>query len=150
MYEYNLVPGRVPDGLRAVDLGEDPMLIALPRRLRDVGKTVSLAQPAGEKWIVGSRQSDDVQFAERACSGFRFAPRLLHSADDCDLVLRMVAADLGVGFVPRMAVDLSRPDGLSIAAVAGTRLWRRIRACSRPLLAEAGWFHSFTSELACR
>jgi DNA-binding transcriptional LysR family regulator len=50
------------------------------------------------------------RLAERACAVAGFAPRLTHTVDDYDLLLRMVAAGLGVGFVPELALRLPSAD----------------------------------------
>jgi DNA-binding transcriptional LysR family regulator len=94
-FAYNLVPRPECAGLVSQQLMEEPVLLALPEPWRAECDPISLERLAQQDWIVGSRQTDDRLLAERACAVAGFAPRITHTVDDYDLLLRMVSAGLG-------------------------------------------------------
>ena len=103
-FAYNLAPRLDIAGLASHRLLDEPVFLALPKPWRRERKPIALERLAQEDWIVGSRQPDDRQLAERACAVAGFAPGITHTVDDYDLVLRMVSAELGVGFVPELGL----------------------------------------------
>jgi DNA-binding transcriptional LysR family regulator len=147
VFSYNLVP--VPDIERLVSfpLIEEPMLLALPSAWARKRGKVNLKQVSQEDWIVDSRQSDDQLLAERACALAGFAPRVTHSVDDYDLVLRMVAAGLGVGFVPESAFAISKVKSVVKRTPAGVALKRSVRALTRKGLSTSAAVRTLISEL---
>lgn len=133
-FAYSLAPHAEATGLVVFPIMEEPVLLALPTA-GSTPEPVDLARFADADWIVGSRQSDDHRLAERACALAGFAPRIVHTIDDYDLMLRMVAAGLGVGFAPALAFAYSGAEGVQGLAVAGPALTRHIQAVTRPTLA---------------
>jgi len=146
-FAYNLVPRPAVPGLDSRTVLEEPVLLALPAPWRRTRGAIGLQRLAGEEWIVGSRQSDDGLLAERACAAAGFAPRISHTVDDYDLMLRMVAAGLGVGFVPQLGLEPSRTDGVAVRAPAGIALRRRVQASTRPALAGSPNLRALLAEL---
>jgi DNA-binding transcriptional LysR family regulator len=136
-FAYNLAPRPEAGDLAAHPLLEEPVLLALPQRWRRQRAPIDLTRFAQEDWIVGSRQTDDRLLAERACAAAGFAPRIAHTVDDYDLLLRMVAAGLGVGFVPELGLRFPSADGVARRAVGGMSLSRRIGALTRRALADS-------------
>jgi DNA-binding transcriptional LysR family regulator len=130
-FAYSLTPRGDAANLTTFPILEEPVLLALPAAGAPTG-SVALETFAQANWIVGSRQSDDHRLAERACALAGFAPRIVHTIDDYDLMLRMVAAGLGVGFAPEMVFGLA---GVVARPVADLVLTRRIQAVTRPTLA---------------
>ena len=102
---------------------------------------------ADADWIVGSRQKDDVQLAERACAVAGFAPRMTHTVDDYDLLLRMVAAGCGVGFVPALGLQFPSAKGVILRTPRGVGLERQIQALTRRTLAQAPLVNALLAEL---
>jgi DNA-binding transcriptional LysR family regulator len=149
-FTYNLVPRPDVAGLVAHQLMDEPVLLALPERWRGVREPISLKRLAGDDWIVGSRQSDDRQLAERACALAGFAPRITHTVDDYDLVLRMVSAGLGVGFVPELALSFTGAKSMVIRTPAGPPLRRRVHAMTRRALATSPMVRALLSELTTK
>lgn len=147
-FAYNLVPRPDIAGLVSHPLMDEPVLLALPKAWRRAREPIALKHLAAEDWIAGSRQSDDRQLAERACAAAGFAPRVTHTIDDYDLVLRMVAAGLGVGFVPELALSLSKPKDVVVRTASGAPLSRRIHAVTRSTLADSPMVRALLSELA--
>ena len=147
-FAYNLVPRADVAGLVSHPLTEEPVLLALPPRWRRVRGPISLKRLADEDWIVGSRQTDDRLLAERACAVAGFAPRMTHTIDDYDLVLRMVSAGLGVGLVPELGLMHPSAKGVVIRAAAGRSLRRHIHAVTRRALAAAPMIKTLLGALA--
>jgi DNA-binding transcriptional LysR family regulator len=147
-FAYNLVPRPDVAGLVSHQLMDEPVLLALPKAWRRAREPVALKRLAEEDWIAGSRQSDDRQLAERACAAAGFSPRITHTIDDYDLVLRMVAAGLGVGFVPELALSFSGAKGVVVRTPGGPPLRRRIHAVTRSALAASPMVRALLSELA--
>ncbi|QWP75820.1 LysR family transcriptional regulator [Lysobacter sp. K5869] len=146
-FAYNLVPRAPVAGLSAQPLLEEPVLLALPATWRDRGGAVDLRRLARQDWIVGSRQSDDGLLAERACAAAGFVPRIVHTIDDYDLMLRMVAAGFGIGFVPRLALQGPGADAVIARAVHGAPPTRRIQAWTRDALADSPLVRALLAEL---
>ncbi|MDF2388466.1 LysR family transcriptional regulator substrate-binding protein, partial [Nostoc ellipsosporum NOK] len=67
--------------------------------------------------------------------------------DDYELLLRMVSANLGVSFVPAVALDLYPDAGVVVRLAAGPALRRRIEMITRPALASAPILTAFIAEL---
>lgn len=147
-FAYSLVPrDNGIAGLRAQRLLEEPVLLALPPSWAGNGPAVALQDLAQADWIVGSRQSDDRLLAERACATAGFAPRIAHEVDDYDLLLRLVAAGFGVGFVPALALQQADAGAVTTRAPAGVALTRRIQAITRTTRAASPLLDTLLSEL---
>lgn len=145
-FAYSLTPRGDAAGLVAFPILEEPVLLALPAGARP--GPVALKAFAEADWIVGSRQTDDHRLAERACALAGFSPRIFHTIDDYDLMLRMVAAGLGVGFAPEMAFAFSGAEGVVARPVADLALTRRIQAVTRPVLAGSARVKTLIAELS--
>jgi DNA-binding transcriptional LysR family regulator len=145
-FAYSLTPRGDALGLATFPILEEPVLLALPADRPGEGP-VDLRDLAQADWIVGSRQSDDHRLAERACALAGFSPRIVHTIDDYDLMLRMVAAGLGVGFAPEMAFTFSGAEGVVGRTVADLALTRRIQAVTRPTLANTARVMALIAEL---
>ncbi|HEV8391799.1 MAG TPA: LysR substrate-binding domain-containing protein [Dongiaceae bacterium] len=147
-FAYSLVPQPEVPGLVSTPLIDEPVVLALPKRWRPERQPIALKRLAREDWIIGSRQADDRQLAERACALAGFAPRMTHTIDDYDLLLRMVAAGLGVGFVPELALSFSDTKAVVLRTPGGVPpLRRRIRALTRAALATSPMVRALLSEL---
>jgi DNA-binding transcriptional LysR family regulator len=147
-FAYNLVPRPEAVGLTAQQLMEEPVLLALPERWRTERNPIGLERLAQEDWIVGSRQTDDRLLAERACAVAGFAPRMTHTVDDHDLLLRMVAAGLGVGFVPELGLRFPSAEAVVVRTPGGAPLSRRVHALTRGALTASPLVRALLSELA--
>ena len=147
-FAYNLVPRPEAMGLAAQQLMEEPVLLALPERWRTERNPIDLERLAQEDWIVGSRQTDDRLLAERACAVAGFAPRMTHTVDDYDLLLRMVAAGLGVGFVPALGLRFPSAEAVVVRTPGGAPLSRRVHALTRGALTASPLVLALLWELA--
>lgn len=147
-FAYSLAPQPEVPGLVSTPLIDEPVVLALPKRWRRERQPIALKRLAREDWIIGSRQTDDRQLAERACALAGFAPRMTHTIDDYDLMLRMVAAGLGVGFVPELALGFSDTKAVVLRTPGGVPpLRRRIHALTRGTLAASPMVRALLSEL---
>lgn len=147
IFAYNLAPRADVAGLVSQQLMEERVLLALPRSWENERDPIGLERLAQENWIVGSRQPDDRDLAERACAVAGFAPRITHTVDDYDLVLRMVSAGLGVGFVPELGIQFSGAEGVTIRTAGGPPLSRNVHALTRSALSASPTVRAVLSEL---
>lgn len=152
-FAYNLVPHPEVVGLSSRLLLEEPVVLALPKSWADrcgsaAHDPIDLADLAEQDWIVGSRQTDDGLLAERACALAGFVPRIAHTIDDYDLLLRMVAAGLGVGFVPELGLRFSSAEHIVVRKPTGVALSRRIHALTRTALTDSPTVRVLMAELA--
>lgn len=148
-FAYSLAPQPDVPGLVSHPLIDEPVVLALPKRWRRERQPIALKRLAREDWIIGSRQTDDRQLAERACALAGFAPRMTHTIDDYDLMLRMVAAGLGIGFVPELALSFSDTKAVVLRTPSGVPpLRRRIHALTRSTLAASPMVRALLSELS--
>jgi DNA-binding transcriptional LysR family regulator len=146
-FAYSLVPRPDVPGLLAQPLLEERVLLALPAKWRRERNPIDLKRLGAEDWIVGSRGADDLHLAERACAVAGFAPRITHTVDDYDLMLQMVAANLGIGFVPELALQAPSAKTVVLRTAAGVPLHRRIYALTRGTLAGSRLLQALLSEL---
>ena len=146
-FAYHFAPRPEIAGLLAQPLMDEPVLLALPPRWRRAADPVKLERLAKEDWIAGSREAEDRLLAERACAPADFIPRITHTVDDYDLLLRMVSAGLGVGFVPELALRFSGAKPVVIRSAAGSPLRRRIYMLTRRALASSPLLRALLSEL---
>ena len=146
-FAYNFAPRPEIAGLVGQPLMDEPVLLALPPRWRPAADPIKLERLAKEDWIAGSREAEDRLLAERACAPAGFVPRITHTVDDYDLLLRMVSAGLGVGFVPELALRFSGAKPVVIRGPAGAPLRRRIYMLTRRALADSPLVRALLSEL---
>lgn len=130
-FSYSLAPKADVPGIVSKQLLDEPVLLALGKEWRREAGPIDLRRLEGEKWIVGSRQLDDHELALRACALAGFVPRITHRIDDYNLLLHMVAAGLGIGFVPQMALGTANTKDIVRREAAGPPLHRRISAVIR-------------------
>jgi DNA-binding transcriptional LysR family regulator len=146
-FAYSLVPRPDVAGLVSTPLLEERVLLALPKAWRNRRDPIPLKQLADEDWIVGSRGRDDLELAERACATAGFAPRITHTVDDYDLVLQMVAAGFGIGFVPELGLNFPSAKTVILRSAAGMPLTRRINALTRSAMTASPLVQAVLSEL---
>ncbi|MEV4256647.1 LysR family transcriptional regulator, partial [Spirillospora sp. NPDC049652] len=93
-----------------VALGDDPLLVALPRGHRLARRrTVPLAGLAEESWIVADDEAAVAALHAR-CAPAGFVPRTPLRVAEWTSKLGLVAAGFGVTFVPALAVGAVRDD----------------------------------------
>ncbi|MDW6021348.1 LysR substrate-binding domain-containing protein [Mesorhizobium sp. BAC0120] len=146
IYSHSLVPRPVDPSFVSHKLREEPVLLALPASLHSMPAIVDLTELADRDWIGGSRGPGGYDLTSRACALAGYAPRITHSIDDYDLLLRMVSAGIGMSFVPAMALELYPDTGVTVRTASGPALRRRIDIITRPAIASSPTFVSFLAE----
>lgn len=124
-------------------LVDDPLDLVVPTSHPLAARErVTLAEAAGESWIISRPASAYHQLTVAACVAAGFTPNLVHQADEWETGAAMVSQELGVTLVPRLgrlspewAVTRIRLSGEPVPArriVAATRRG----ASEHPLVAE--------------
>lgn len=91
---------------------EDPMFVCLPAdHPRAVGSDLHLADLAEEQWILGtSGRCPDERILRRACQAAGFEPSFAFQSDDYMAIQGLVAAGVGISFIPDLALVAVRDD----------------------------------------
>jgi DNA-binding transcriptional LysR family regulator len=100
------------EGLKRVQLLEDPLYLALPRghRLADK-RALRLGELRGEAWVQTSQASPCARHVVRCCHAAGFEPNVAFESDDYQTVQGLVAAGVGVALIPELALfDPDRED----------------------------------------
>jgi DNA-binding transcriptional LysR family regulator len=147
-FSYNLVPRPGTRDLVVEPLLDEPVLLAVPGTPTSRPRAVRLEQFEEAEWIVGSRHAYDRILLDRACAVAGFAPRVTHEVDDYELILRLVAAGLGVSFVPQLAVQTPGADSVECKIPTGMTLRRQVQAITRPALVDSPPVRALLAELA--
>ena len=123
-------PRREPEGLRRIDLAEEPMDAMLPADHRLAGETeIELRDLADEPWSAPSRDG----LVVNACRDAGFEPRLVILARDPLANRAITAAGLAVSITPRLVARLGL-SGIATPALRGGKPRRSLYA----LLPETG------------
>ncbi|MQY03976.1 LysR family transcriptional regulator [Actinomadura macrotermitis] len=134
-------PDRLPDGVAAIHLLDDPLLVAVaPGHPLAAAAAVAPGELAGERWIAGSADPGSTLLG--AWTGSSWRPEVAFVARDWTAKLGLVAAGLGVTVVPGLAVPMLPPAVAAVridhpAAVRPTVAVHRPDAPCRPAFAEA-------------
>jgi DNA-binding transcriptional LysR family regulator len=117
-------PRREPDGLRRIDLAEEPMVAMISARHRLAGaQEVSLRELKHEPWSAPSRDGIVVN----ACRAAGFEPRLVLLARDPLASRAFAAAGLAVTITPALMIRLGLP-GIATPALTGKAPTRSLYA----------------------
>ncbi|MFD1938404.1 MULTISPECIES: LysR family transcriptional regulator [Nonomuraea] len=133
VYDYNLVPWTCNDPSRL--LCETPLVLAVPASEHVPGAAdfrEALTVHARSPWVLNSRGQADDELVARVCALAGFTPVVVHRADSLELVLDIVAAELGVALVPEF---IREREGVVFVPLAGLDVRRRMYAVTRP----GGW-----------
>jgi DNA-binding transcriptional LysR family regulator len=100
------IPRREPEGLRRIDIEQEPMLAVLPATHRLAGRErIALGELADEPWTVPSADG----IITRACRNAGFEPRVVIYTRDPLALRAIAAAGLAVSLTPRRLVALGLP-----------------------------------------
>lgn len=114
IYDYSLVPRRVPPDLSVRLVQEQPLYLVVPAEGgAEVGASAdrgvspryapvsfsALRAYADSGWIANSRGSDDDELVRRVCALAGYSPRIAHRIDSLRLVNSLVGAGLGVALL---------------------------------------------------
>jgi len=105
VYDYNLAPARLPEGVDAIPLWSAPWSLGVPASTRtgsdgegDAGALFARFQSF--PWIVNSRNTADEDVVRIIASMAGFQPQIVHRADSLELVQDLIVAGMGVGLLP--------------------------------------------------
>jgi DNA-binding transcriptional LysR family regulator len=128
------------EGLTRVELLEDPLYLALPRRhgLARAAE-VRLEDLHGEAWVQTARASPCAMHVVRCCHAAGFEPNVAFESDDYQTVQGLVASGVGVALIPELALSVVRED-IVVRALAPAPPVRQVLAAlpSGGRLAPAG------------
>ncbi len=118
--DYRSAPHRDDLRFHRVELLDDPLLVAVPRHHpRARRRSISLRDLAKEPWILGAAQGPCREAALAACAAAGFNPQIVHRVNDWSALMRLVAADCGVGLIPHLGVGAHAMHDVVIRPVAG-------------------------------
>lgn len=99
------------EGLTRVELLEDPLYLTLPRAHPLAAKReLRLEDLHGEAWVQTSQASSCARHVVRSCHAAGFEPNVSFESDDYQTVKGLVAAGVGVAFIPELALADVRED----------------------------------------
>jgi DNA-binding transcriptional LysR family regulator len=129
LFEFEGVGERLSAGLRRFDLLEDPLHLALPSEhpLAKRHKAPTLADLRDESWVQTSATSPCARHVVRSCHAAGFEPRVSFESDDYVTVQGLVAAGVGVGLIPQLALSTVRDD-IEVRALRPSSPVRRVFA----------------------
>lgn len=115
VHSYSLLPRDLPPGCEQYRLMDEPVLLALPRRLAAeralvAGQIVDLVDVADENWLMPGPETSCHELTRRACGSAGFVPRPSAVASDFSVLTELVAVGAGVALVPRMALPADTSD----------------------------------------
>jgi DNA-binding transcriptional LysR family regulator len=106
------------DGLKRIELLEDPMYLALPQTHPLAEKSgLRLQDLRGDAWVQTSHSSPCARHVVRSCHAAGFEPNVSFESDDYQTVQGLVAAGVGVALIPELALSIVRED-IAIRALA--------------------------------
>jgi DNA-binding transcriptional LysR family regulator len=128
--DSELTPFDVPAGVEAVQVLEDPLLVALPYSHRLAGRgAIALADLRDEEWMVSgvAGTCPDTNVVLRSCRDAGFAPHITFSSEDYGAIQGMVASGMGVALIPSLALVSPRED-IAIRPLRDASPTRRVHA----------------------
>jgi DNA-binding transcriptional LysR family regulator len=120
VFDFPALGLTVDEGLEARPLLDEPHDLLLPPNHRLVRKkAVSIADLRDEDWLFPTLGPDSPtqRLFMAACASAGFEPRIVFRVNDCEMHQALVAASVGVGFLPRLALHPVHP-GVVIKHVA--------------------------------
>ncbi len=130
LFEFRGVGERLEAGVRRFPLFDDPLDLALPagHPLAE-REEVRLEDLREEAWIQTSATSPCARHVVRSCHAAGFEPRVSFESDDYLTVQGLVAAEVGVALIPRLALAGSRED-IAIRELSPSSPVRRVLAAT--------------------
>jgi DNA-binding transcriptional LysR family regulator len=133
VFDFPALGLTIDEGLEARQLLDEPHDLLLPPSHRLARKKmVSIADLRDEDWLFPTLGPDSPtqKLFMAACASAGFEPRIVFRVNDCEMHQALVAAGVGVGFLPRLALHPVHP-GVVIKPVAEAPR-RRILAIALP------------------
>jgi DNA-binding transcriptional LysR family regulator len=131
LYEFEGVGERLGAGMRRFELLDDPLHLALPERHPLARRQrVRLEQLGEESWIQTSAATPCARHVVRSCHAAGFEPRVSFESDDYQTVQGLIAAGVGVGLIPQLALFAVRDD-IRVRALHPQSPVRKVFAATR-------------------
>jgi DNA-binding transcriptional LysR family regulator len=132
VYQFDRFDRPPPADVPHTELVEDRVHVSLPRDHALARRAVlHLRDLAGEQWIQGVRRGSTLGVLPTACREAGFEPDIAFQTDDPSAVHGLIAAGVGVGVIPTIALPTARRD-IAVRPVERPLLLRRIRAATPP------------------
>jgi DNA-binding transcriptional LysR family regulator len=130
--DYPIVPTEPERDLELTLLLTESMHLALPSDHRLAKRrSVRLTDLADESWLSGVAPSSCREVVVRACQEAGFEPEISYESDDYAVLQGLVAAGLGVTFLPDLALPMLRSDVLVLPTkpeAPKRRIWAATRS----------------------
>jgi DNA-binding transcriptional LysR family regulator len=133
VFDFPALGLRVDDGLEARRLLEEPHdLVLHPEHRLARRRKVAMADLRDEDWLFPTLGPDSPtqKLFTAACAAAGYEPRIVFRVNDCEMFQALVAAGVGIGFLPRLALHPVHPHVVIKPVAAAPR--RRILAVSLP------------------
>lgn len=118
-------------GIRLIHLLDDPYLAVLPAaHPLAARRRLNMADLAPEPWIGSEPPGPCLDLMTEACAAAGFTPNFVATSEDYATALGFVAAGLGVGLLPRLALRGRHPD-IAIRKVQRPQPFRAIYVGAR-------------------
>ncbi len=116
--------------LTRTELLIDPMYLALPEgHPLATMERLALEDLRDESWVQTSSSSPCARHVVRSCHAAGFEPRVTFESDDYQTVQGLVAAGVGVGLIPQLALSVVRSD-IAIRALSPSPPVREVIAAT--------------------
>jgi LysR family transcriptional activator of glutamate synthase operon len=133
VFDFPALGATVDDGLESRHLLDEPheLLLHPDHRLARKRK-IRMADLRDEDWLFPTLGPDSPtqKLFTAACASAGYEPRIVFRVNDCEMIQGLVAAGVGIGFLPRLALHPIHP-GVAIKPVAEAPS-RRILAVALP------------------
>jgi DNA-binding transcriptional LysR family regulator len=133
VFDFPALGVMVDEGLDGQHLLDEPHELLLHPEHRLVRKRkVTMADLRDEDWLFPTLGPDSPtqKLFTAACAAAGYEPRIVFRVNDCEMFQALVAAGVGIGFLPRLALHPVHP-GVVIKSVDGAPK-RRILAVALP------------------
>ncbi|WP_198042221.1 LysR family transcriptional regulator [Kitasatospora azatica] len=112
-YRYHLLGAPPPSGTTVIGLFHDPLMLAVPERLREAVGLEGLGVLRDHAWISAPEPSTCREMLLHACRNAGFTPRIDHSCGDLRSALSLVATGQAATILPGLLCD-DPPTGTAI------------------------------------
>jgi DNA-binding transcriptional LysR family regulator len=133
VFDFPALGLTIDQGLEARELLDEPHdLVLHPEHRLARRKNITMADLRDEDWLFPTLGPDSPtqKLFTAACAAAGYEPRIVFRVNDCEMFQALVAAGVGLGFLPRLALHPLHP-GVVVKPVAEAPR-RRILAVSLP------------------
>ncbi|MFC9832795.1 LysR family transcriptional regulator [Rhodococcus sp. NPDC127530] len=130
VFEYGLVPRTWPEDvtMRPI-LDEELVVIEGGQGTRSSEDRLELTEVAEQPWVTNRVGSDGSENFYRICAASGFAPQVLFTSNDFDVIRGLVKERLGLAIVPALALGIDR--SIQLRRIGPTAPRRRVYAAYR-------------------